>query len=409
MSRVEETYEPESPFEYLKRSDGKAFDEQTVRNWYIAREYVLSKFGEVKIGPDCEKHLRVVITDNWKEKKDDKDGMMLAVLRQVALTAHFANFVEYDKFDNRVCYNRTIITFISVRDDLLNKLKHEGCLWNLMDYCTYFNKGNWTQHEELCLDIELEIVENPPATKGDNEEWVEMSRDEVRGFENKVNLGKIDTRKAVYTSRMYNLGEEIGNLPAEDIHNAHRYKEALDTFQYVKMEDEWKCLVDDNEWKESQSNVKEGLSNLFCADCFELRQRGIEQSWEKKKEKEKEKEKKNKKNEEGNDKLQEQYDLWESYNEALSRSEHARWMVEKLIMGYRPMNNEERFKYECYQGKKRKDYVKKLKKRDKGPVHNDLCSYRDLRRIDPDNMKYDSFLMLAIPKILEKIGYYDRQ
>lgn len=399
MGRVEETYEPESPFEYLKRSDGKAIDEQTVRNWYVAREYVLNKFGEVKIGPDCEKRLRVVIKD------DDKDDLMLAVLRQVALTAHFANFVEYDKFDNRVCYNRTIITFISTRKDLLNKLKDEGCLWNLMDYCTYSDKGNRTLHEELSLDIELEIVENPPAKKGDNEEWVEMSRDEVRGFENKENLGKIDTRKAVYTSRIYDLGAEIGNLPAEDIHNVHRYKEALDKFQYVKMQDPMKNLVNKAEWTKEQCSVKEGLSNLFCADCFELRQIGIEQSWEKKKEmeKEKEKEKKNKKNKKGNDKLQEQYNMWEYYNEALSRSEHARWMVEKLIMGYRPMNDEELFVYESYCGKKRKDYVKKLKKRDVDPVHIDLCSYHNLRRIDPDNMKYDSFLMLAIPKILEKI------
>lgn len=395
----------ESPFEYLKRSDGTAFDEQTIRNWYIAREYVLNKFGEVEIGPDCEKHLRVVITDNWEDEKDDKDGMMLAVLRQVALTAHFANFVEYDKFDNRVCYNRTIITFISKRKDLLGNLKDEGCLWKLMDYCSYSYKGDRTQHEELCLDIELEIVENLSATKGNNEEWIEMSRDEVCSFENKGNLRKIDTRKAVYTSRMYDLGAEIGNLPAEDIHNAHRYQQALDKFQYVKMKDPGKKdpvkkLVNDAKWTKEQCSVKEGLSNLFCADCFELRQRGIKQSWKKEKE--------NKENGEGNDKLNKLDDMWEYHNEALSRSEHARWMVEKLILGYRPMNDKERSVYESYCGKKRKDYVKKLKKRDVNPVHIDLCSYHNLRRIDPDNMKYDSFLMLAIPKILEKIGKHDK-
>lgn len=398
MGRVKETNDLESPFEYLKRSDGNAFDEQTIRNWYIAREYVLNKFGEVEIGPDCEKHLRVVITDNWE---DENDGIMLAVLRQVALTAHFANFVEYDKFDNRVCCNRTIITFISKRKELLGKLKDEGCLWNLMDYCTYFYEGDWTQHEELCLDIELEIVENLSATKGNNEEWIEMSRDEVRSYENKGNLGKIDTRKAVYTSRMYDLGAEIGNLPAEDIHNAHRYQEALDKFQYVKMREPMKKLVNDEKWTKEQSSVKEGLSNLFCSDCFELRQRGIEQPWKKGKE--------SQKNGEGNNKLKKLDNMWEYHNEALSISEHARWMVEKLIMGYRPMNNEERFKYECYQGKKRKDYVKKLKKRAEDPAHIDLCSYHDLRRIDPDNMKYDSFLMLAIPKILDKIKKDDKK
>lgn len=400
MGKVKETNDPESPFEYLRRSNGKAFDEQTVKNWYIAREYVLDKLGKVEIGPDCENRLHVVIND------EDKDDMMLAVLRQVALTVHFANFVENDKFDNRVCYNQTIITFISKRKDLLNDLKDEGCLWNLMDYCTYSYYGNRTEHEELCLDMELEIIENPQAMKGNNEERIEMSRDEVRSYENKGNLGKIDTRKAVYTSRMYDLGAEIGNLPAEDIHNAHRYQQALDKFQYVKMKDPGKKdpvkkLVNDAKWTKEQCSVKEGLSNLFCSDCFELRQRGIKQSWEKEEE--------NKKNGEGNDKLQKLDDMWEYYNEALSRSEHARWMVEKLIMGYRPMNNEERFKYECYQGKKRKDYVKKLKKRAEDPAHIDLCSYHDLRRIDPDNMKYDSFLMLAIPKILDKIKKDDKK
>ena len=38
-----------------------------------------------------------------------------------------------------------------------------------------------------------------------------------------------------------------------------------------------------------------------------------------------------------------------------------------------------------------------------GTPHIDLCSYRELRRVNPDDMKYDCFLMLAIPKILEKV------
>ena len=105
---------------------------------------------------------------------------------------------------------------------------------------------------------------------------------------------------------------------------------------------------------------------------------------------------------EGSDSLKKEMDIWEKYNEALSRSEHARWLVEKFIMGYRIMEVDERLKIESYLGKKRETYLKSLKKNACNPTHIDLCSYHDLRRIDPDNMKYDSFLMLAIPKILEK-------
>ena len=31
--------------------------------------------------------------------------------------------------------------------------------------------------------------------------------------------------------------------------------------------------------------------------------------------------------------------------------------------------------------------------------HVNLCSYRDMRRIDPANMKTDCFLMMAMPEI----------
>ena len=90
---------------------------------------------------------------------------------------------------------------------------------------------------------------------------------------------------------------------------------------------------------------------------------------------------------------------------ALSQSEHERWVVEKLIMGYRPYSDQERFQYESLFGEERKAFRKKLKNNASDPAHVDLCSYRDLRRISPDDLKYDSFLMLAIPKILERVRH----
>ena len=50
-------------------------------------------------------------------------------------------------------------------------------------------------------------------------------------------------------------------------------------------------------------------------------------------------------------------------------------------------------------GAERRAYRKKLKQ---NGIHIDLCSYRDLRRMNPVNMKYDCFLMMAMPRILKE-------
>ena len=379
-------------FQYLKRKDLSPFNESTIKNWYIAREYVLNKLEDVVIGPESGEHLHAVIYD------DKSDELMLCVLRQVALLAHYANFDEV--FDDEgaepvyKCKNRSVITFVTDRKDVEKELKKEEYLDNLLDCCEYFVFDEKPKNQGSFLDIELHIASVPPTKRANNEIFTEMKRNELLEYEKRADIGSIDTRKAVYTDRMYHLGDEIGNLPAEDIHNAHRYQQALDKFQYVKMAEPWNPLANADNWSDNLSNVKEGLSNLFCSDCFESRKRGIEQSWIK------EKERKEKGN--GDKTLKRIKDIWEKYNDALSKSEHARWMVEKLIMGYRKLNPKECFKYESYLGQKRKNYIKSLKRNDSDPAHIDICSYHDLRRIDPDNMKYDSFLVLAIPKILEK-------
>ena len=79
-------------------------------------------------------------------------------------------------------------------------------------------------------------------------------------------------------------------------------------------------------------------------------------------------------------------------------------------MGFRPLNNEERLNDESLAPYKtrRKGFRDSLKSDENKLAHIDLCSNADLRRVNPDDMKYDSFLMLAIPKILEKIGKHDK-
>lgn len=385
-------------FQYLTRKDKSRFDDRTITNWYIARKYVLDKLVAVTIGPESSEHLNAVVYD------DTRDDMMLCVLRQVCLSAHYPNFIEVIEDEGGAtvykCKNRTVVTFVTDRKEVEKELAKEEYLCKLMEYCEYSLFGGETKNKESFLDIKLRIVSDYTESKVKDEIEIEMKRDELLDYESGPDNEVIDTLNAVYADRMYQLGDEIGNLSAEDIHNAHRYQQALAKFQYVKMEEEWRPMkeqweltADDESWSENLSNVKEGLSNIFCADCFRSRKRGIEQLWDKENEK--------KKKGEGDKTLKKEMDVWEKYNEALSRSEHARWMVEKFIMGYRRLKDKERLKYESLLGRERDDYVKRLKRNASDPAHIDLCSYHELRRIDPDDLKYDSFLVLCIPEILK--------
>ena len=91
----------------------------------------------------------------------------------------------------------------------------------------------------------------------------------------------------------------------------------------------------------------------------------------------------------------------ESTITALARCEHSRWNVEKLIMGFGPLTKEDWYEIERCFGKERKLLIKGLKKKGR---HIDICSYKDLRRVNPGDMKYDFFLMLAMPQIMR--SYY---
>lgn len=358
----------EKPFEYLKKKNGESFSDETVRNWYFARVYVLDKLNDIAFTPDSTQHLQVVVMSD--------SPLMLAVVRQVALVAHYINFddTQHDR--------RTVITLVSHNPEILELLEQEEYLCNLPKYCKHSLYGAEPKNANSFIDIELQIVNE---WSGEPQEGVViMTEEEAIQYRDERFLS-IDTRKAVYTSRMYNLGTIINNLPYEDIHNANRYALALEIFQYKELRDHVNRLFDTtNGRNQDLTTVKESLSNIFCADCFESRAKGIalykkgkcSKKW------------------------------WEENNEPLSKSEHARWVTEKLIMGYRPLNEKERYKDEsvAYDKKKRAQYRKELKSNAADPVHIDICSYADMRRIHPDSMKYDSFLMLAIPKIMERVG-----
>lgn len=377
----------ERPFEYLKRKDDKNFSSEIVKNWYYARAFVLDQLKDVAFKADDGHHLHVVL-------KGDS-GLMLSVARQVALSAHYLNFDEEKKG------NRTIITIVSNASQIEDTLKKEEYLCNLLCLCKWTH-GNVTHNADSYIDIEINIVSNSDDEEDENVKVIEES--EVISFCNSKledEICRIDTRKAMYASRMYNLGTLIENLPAENIHDAHRYSLALDVFQFQKLQESLGKLINESKWEEKQINAKNGLSNVFCADCFETREKEIKKTKDAAIEDCQIKEKKN---------IIKKENYWEKYNEVLCKSEHARWIVEKLIMGFRPLNEEERLKDEILSTnkKKRKEYRDNLKNNKGKLAHIDLCSYSDLRRVNPDDLKYDSFLMLAIPKILEKIRKDDK-
>lgn len=380
MEKNSKQKEGEKPFEYLRRMNtNEPFSEETVKNWYIARAFVLGKLKDISFAPGSNGHLHVQI--------DGDSPLMLAVLRQVALCAHYPNFVEYDQFNNLVCKNRTVITLVSNKsaEDIVAELEKEECLCNLLKYCKHSVYGV-VKNEDSYIDLEIEIIHE--SSNGD--ECLHFSEADVATFLKPMSpddINKIDTRKAVYAGRAYCLGAEIDNLPYEDIHGAGRYSSALDTFQYKVLQNKMDMVLIKPENKDNLSEVKMGLSNLFCSDIFESRELAVKQHYP------------------GYNNVDEvkKLALWEKDNDALSLSEHSRWIVEKLILGFRPLSEQERNEYECLFGGRRKAYAKRLKGNASSPAHIDLCSYRDLRRVDPDNMKYDSFLMQAIPLILDKI------
>lgn len=359
----------EKPFEYLRRKNGDKFSPDTINNWYIARAYVLDRLKKVAISPMTKEHLQVAVIGD--------SPLMLSVVRQVALSAHYANFDEMRQ-------NRTVITLASKNKQIVQELQKEEYLCNLPTYCKHSVFGSEPKNRDSHIDIELRILEE--WQEGDQEGTIMLSENDVKNFlasKREEEIHGIDTRKAVLTNRMYSLGSWIDNLPAEDIHCADRYALALNVFQHSLLRRPMTPLVDTKRWENDLTAVKNGLSNVFCSDCFESRLAGVKQY--------------------GQSKGINTKEAWKECNEALSKSEHGRWVVEKLIMGFRPINECERIHDERFLESAKIPYRNQLKKNPQDPAHIDLCSYAELRRINPNDLKYDSFLMLAIPKILERL------
>lgn len=420
----------------------------SVGNWYLARHYVLDilQFGKFSISPSSSKHLNVII--------DGVSDLMLCIARQMALLAHYPNF------DEAGGSNRTVITMLfdsSSEPAIIQKVSREEYLCNLPALCRYSVK-TWNGKDVIIaleeniqsyIDIELEFIDINGHKSDDFLSSSNIVEKECIGRDDTCLLIKEDTVRAELkdvdvkaisainiinarrTNMVYCVGGDIDNLAPDDPNTADRYSRALHYFCYQQkgkdIQKQWDVLFQkDDDGKltdkiDGQMAVRNLLSNVYCSDCFESRllsvvtqnnlKKQFQGDWFK------------------NIRCQyspyyrgimsdKRYDIdqktlgWlldKKYRQvlrivkeniaSLAKCEHARWNVEKLINGFVSLTPKEHYEDNIRFGMSRNAYRKKLKNK---AHHIDLCSYQDLRRINPSDMKYDCFLMMAMVRILKE-------
>lgn len=432
-----------------KPESGTVMDfSESVDNWYLARHYVLDilQFGRFSISPSSSKHINIII--------DGVSDLMLCIARQFALVAHYPNF------DETSGSNRTVITILfdsSSEPEIVNKVSREEYLCNLPTLCKYSVK-TWNGKDAIItfeenklsyIDIELEFIDikghksddyissNNIVEKeyiGRNDTYLLIKEETVRAKlkdEDIKAISTINIKNARRTNMVYCVGGDIDNLAPDDPNTADRYSRALHYFCYQQNENDIQKQWDgffkkDDDGKptdciDGQIAVRNLLSNVYCSDCFESRLRSVVTQNNLKKQFQGDwfKNLRCRYSNYYKDIMSDKpYDIdqktliWllnKKYRQvlrivkeniaSLAMCEHARWNVEKLINGFVPLTAKEHYEDNIRFGASRNFYRKKLKKK---THHIDLCSYQELRRINPSDMKYDCFLMMAMVRILKE-------
>lgn len=103
----------------------------------------------------------------------------------------------------------------------------------------------------------------------------------------------------------------------------------------------------------------------------------------------------------------------------LSKVEHNRWNMEKLLLNYRALKTNEWKEFDVYREKIKNgqqlsneeldslDNLKKKYKKKELLAHLDLCPYEELKSIDVLAVNYDTDLVRAIPTILRRTAEID--
>lgn len=432
-----------------KPESGTVMDfSESVDNWYLARHYVLDilQFGRFSISPSSSKHINIII--------DGVSDLMLCIARQFALVAHYPNF------DETSGSNRTVITMLfdsSSEPEIVNKVSREEYLCNLPTLCKYSVKTwngkdaiiTFEENKQSYIDIELEFIDikghksddylssNNIVEKeyiGRNDTYLLIKEETVRAKlkdEDIKAISTINIKNARRTNMVYCVGGDIDNLAPDDPNTADRYSRALHYFCYQQNENDiqkqWDGFFkkDDDgkptDYIDGQIAVRNLLSNVYCSDCFESRLRSVvtlnnlkkqfQGDWFKNLRCRYSNYYKDIMSDKPYD-IDQKTLIWllnKKYRQvlrivkeniaSLAMCEHARWNVEKLINGFVPLTAKEHYEDNIRFGASRNSYRKKLKKK---THHIDLCSYQELRRINPSDMKYDCFLMMAMVRILKE-------
>lgn len=435
------------------------FSDDIIEGWYRARKYVTDLLKEsCFLSKSSSSQVHVVIPYTNK--------MALFIVRQIALVAHLPDFKEGDGKANGPS-NHTVITILYNRGthpDIIKELRREEYLCNLPDVCKCMfenddcNSKVKTLNPYSFIDIELELVgfkdeqsiHKRIKEEDNNSKSFVISADKIEEVNKIVYENEIDITNASRVNMVYNVGADIDNLPPNDTNTVERYGKALLYFCYQQTKEDtrekWKGLTEcDKESDKArfsyQIQIRNKLSNVFCADCFEMRLKSIFSKDDVKRlnkilennkiKKELQKHhhlslmakfcKKAKKDllklthtcKRPSDSPISMEDLktliYENESvlidivgnnlQAMAKCEHARWNVEKLILGFSPLTPKEQYEDNRRFGSSRNSYRKSLKNK---AHHIDLCSYHNLLRINPQDMKYDCFLMLAMARILKE-------
>lgn len=386
--------------------------------------------GENGINPTTKKRVRLVIMGM------NQMGTALAV--QTALLAHYPNFKENKNLKTTItfiddhakvegeylrgrfealfntCCHRTVVTKgekLEYRNDKDKPLFDDGLLKGPYSYLA--------EDGESFMDIDWEFIEGNVASNEIKDYLEEIVNDECnittiaicfnhpqRSIATALylprNLYKKANQVLVYQQNSFDLLDNVangekdwkryGNLypfgmiescyTGDAFDNTHA-KLANYLFSKKKDPDIKKrllsfdsSLIADIERTWDELGIVDKLSNIDMVDSIQTKIRSIKAHYEGK-----------------------IYELSDGINkdkhlvECLSYSEHLRWVTERLVMGYRPLLEEEY--NQVISGKETKESYK-LNHR----AHLDICSNEQLAKIDPESPPNDRNNIENIPSLL---------
>lgn len=386
----------------LKPLSGGEFTDEIVSDWYLARRYVLKHLCQ------WEKIRKKLKGEQLRFYIYADSQLSLALARQLSLAMHHIGFSEGTRSSRTliVLLYREPKTISQLEEEVADTLAKEEFLCNLIKYCDYTLTaagGKTVQHEGLpYLDLEFELRATdaiPDTSDGFLLPEGKAIRMEITGKEDGVctEFSEADLQRAMRVNSAYSLGSTIDNLPSADNETPKRYNIALDYLRGVNLKKRKKSwednLKEEDDGEINQIKLRNVLSCIVSGDLFESHIRSVMDYY---------------------GKIDYKYMLKHAHEirralhknlRKLAYLEHNRWNVEKLIMGFRPLNFEEALKDEL-ELHDRDEKRKKMKNDKHEPVHIDIASYADLKRINPKDIKYDYFIILAIPHILRR-SYHD--